>query len=217
VSTSRPYPWTALVAALGDARFEEIKRELSSARVDPYERDAFVLVGAAGRVLRDLVPVDAPAEAIRSYAALLHALYLHWAGGRPVRTVTRERLAADLATLAPPSGPEPGARYLQLPERWVWAAPSAGAAHEPLDGVFVMTTPTLALVLAVLGFRPEREGFTTVDATVTLPVADVPARADGSVPFSSVLPAGERMGFLSVTSEAELAWLALLALAGAEG
>ncbi len=217
MSSPRPYPWTALVEALGDARFEEIRGELATARIDPFERDAFVLAGAVGRVLRDLVPGDAPADAVTLYSALLHVLYLHWAGGRPVRAVSRERLSAQLAAALAPPVPAPGTCYLQLPERLVWAAPSAGAAHEPLDGLFVATTPARVQLLAVLGFRPEREGFTTIAATAPLPVPQTPARADGSPPFSTVLPAGERMGFFSITSEAELARLALLALAGAEG
>lgn len=217
MSTPRPLPWTALVEALGDERFQELQRELLAAGTDVLDRDAFALVGAVGRVLRDLVPDDAPAEAVTSYLALLHALYLHWAAGRPVRIVSRERLSADLSASPPPSEPQPGTSYLQLPERQVWAPPAAGAAHEPLDGLFVAADQRRVFVLAVLGFRPEREGFTTVEVSVPRPVAAAPARADGSALFSSVLPAGDRMGFFSITSEAELAWLALLALAAAAG
>ena len=80
-----------------------------------------------------------------------------------------------------------------------------------------MTTSTRLQVLAVLGFRQEREGFTTIEAAAPLPATAAPLRADGAAPFSTVLPAGERMGFHSVTSEAELAWLALLALSVADG
>jgi hypothetical protein len=217
VSAPRPYPWTALVEVLGEAPFEEIRGDLAAAGTDPYEYDAFVLAGAVGRVLRELVPDDAPAEAVTSYLRLLHALFLHWAGGRQVRTASRERLSARLAAPAAPPPPAPGACYLQLPERLVWAAPSDGAAHEPLDGLFVVATPSQIRVLAVLGFRREREGFTTIDATAPLPAPDLSTRADGSAPFASVLPAGDRMGFHSLTSETELIWLALLALAEAPG
>ena len=217
MSAPRPYPWTALVEALGDDRFEEMKSELASAGTDAFERDAFALVGAVGRVLRELVPDDAPAEAVTSYLDLLHVLYLHWAAGRPVRSVSRARLSADLSTPPALPAPPPGVCYLQLPERLVWAAPAADAAHEPLDGLFVAAGPERVLVLAVLGFRPEREGFTTLDASVPRAAAAPPPRAGGAGPFSSVLPAGERMGFFSVTSEAELGALALLALAAAPG
>ena len=43
------------------------------------------------------------------------------------------------------------------------------------------------------------------------------SRDDGAAPFATVLPAGERMGFFSVTSESELVALALLAHAEAAG
>jgi hypothetical protein len=217
MTSTRPYPWTALVEALGDGRFDEIKGEIAAARADPFDRDAFVLGAAAGRLLRDLVPDDAPSEAVTAYATLLHVLYVHWLSGRPVRAVRRERLNPQLTAPPPPPAPALGACYLQLPERLVWAAPATGAAHEPLDGLFVMTTSTRLQVLAVLGFRQEREGFTTIEAAAPLPATAAPLRADGAAPFSTVLPAGERMGFHSVTSEAELAWLALLALGVADG
>lgn len=215
--TGRFVPWAGLVAALGEDRFEEIRAALGAAHTDPWVRDAFLLDGAVGRLLRELVPGDAPAEAVTSYGALLHALYLHRADGGPVRPVGRDELRALLA--APPSNPslEVGARYLQLPERLVWAAPTPGAAHEPLDGCFFLAAPERLRVLAVLGARPEREGFTTIEAEAPLPAPPLPPRDDGSAPFAPVLPAGERMGFVSLTSAGELVWLALLAALAAAG
>ena len=217
MTAPRPYPWADLVDALGDARLEEIRASLSGRGVDPADRDAVVLDAAVGRVLRDLVPDDAPAEAVTSYAGLLHALYLHWAAGRPVRATDRERLRERLAAPATPPPPPDGTLYLQLPERLVWAAPAPGAAHEPLDGAFVIATARAIRVLAVLWFRPGRAGFTTIEAEAPPPVPAAPARTDGTAPFATVLPGGERMGFFSVTSEAELLSLALLALAEGPG
>ncbi len=98
-----------------------------------------------------------------------------------------------------------------------WAAPAPGAAHEPLDGCFLVSGPGRVRVLAVLGARPEREGFTTIEAEAIPPMLPPPARTDGSTPLAPVLPAGERMGFVSVTSPAELLWLALLAGVAAAG
>lgn len=218
MSAPRPLPWTALLEALGTARFEEIEAALAKAKTDPLDRDAFLLDGSVGRVLRDLVPDDAPAEAVTSYGALLHALYVHWDHGFPARTVEREDATALLA--APPedipSGPRPDVVYIQLPERLVWAAPAPGAAHEPMDGMFVTALPRRVRALAVLGFRPDRQGFTTIEADVPLGLRPEP-RPDGSAPFATVLPAGERMGLFSVTSQTELALLALLALAASRG
>jgi hypothetical protein len=217
MSAARPYPWTSLVDALGEPRFAAMRAALAAAGTDPFDRDAFVLAPDVGRALRDLVPDEAPAEAVMSYAALLHVLYLHWDAGRPVRGLDR---AATTRLLAPPGAPPaaspptppPQVGYVQLPERLVWASASPGAAHEPMDGMFVVATERWLRVLAVLGFRPERLGFTTITAEAPLPVGARAARPDRSPPFATVLPAGERMGYFSVTSPAELARLALLAL-----
>lgn len=219
MSGARAYPWTELVAALGGARFDEIRSALAAAGADPLDRDAFLLPAAVGRVLRDLVPADAPAEAVTSYAALLHMLHLHRDRGWPVRSLDRAA-AVSVLTAAPAaaaSGAAPGVCYVQLPERLVWAAAAPGAAHEPMDGLFTVLAPARVSVLAVLGFRPERQGFTTLAAEAPVPVRAPGPRPDGSAPFATVLPAGERKGLFSVVSPEELAALASLALATARG
>jgi len=214
----RRLPWTALVEALGDGSFEAMRAGLAKAGTDPFDRDAFLLDGAVGRVLRDLVPTDAPPDAVTEYGALLHALFLHWHHGSPVRQL--ERAAATALLAAPPDTvPEPDAPaavYVQLPERLVWAASAPGAPHEPMDGLFVLRSGAHLRVLAVLGFRPDRQGFTTLATDSPLPPPAQP-RPDGSPTFATVLPAGERMGFFSVVTGTELARLALLALAAARG
>jgi hypothetical protein len=217
VSGTRAFPWTALVEALGEARFHEIRSALAG--TDPFDRDAFLLPAAVGRVLRDLVPGDAPAEAVTSYGALLHMLYLHWDRGWPVRSPDRPTIVSLLATAPamPVPASAPGVCYLQLPERLVWAAPRPGAAHEPVDGLFTALEPARLRALAILGFRPERQGFTAIETDVPYPPPAPRRRSDGSTPFATVLPAGERMGLFSVVSPDELAALAALALAPAPG
>ena len=160
------------------------------------------------------MPDEAPAQAVTDYAALLHLLYLHWEAGRPVRTLDRAALDAALADLAPLRRPPaaPGVWYVQLPERAVWAEPNPGEPHEPLDGCFVQLSASAVTALAILGFRPERAGFTTVEASAPLPVGPLAPRPDGSPAFTNVLPAGDRMGFRSVVSPGELVALALLCL-----
>jgi len=216
VSGARVYPWTALVEALGEAQFEAIRAALAAAGTDPLDRDAFLLAAAVGRVLRDLVPADAPAEAVTSYGALLHMLYLHWDRGWPVRSLDRPAVTSLLTTRpAAPATATPGICYVQLPERIVWAAPATGTAHEPMDGFFTALEPTRLRVLAILGFRPERHGFTTIEAEAAVPAPAPRERPEGSAPFATVLPAGERLGLFSVVGPAELAALASLALAAA--
>lgn len=218
MSPTRPLPWTALVEALGEGSFEAARSSLAKAGTDPFDRDAFLLDGAVGRLLRDLMPTDAPADAVTEYAALLHALYVHWDAGSPVRSLERDAATALLSAPPAPAGdaPAPSAVYVQLPERLVWAAAAPAAPHEPLDGVFVLRSLGRCRALAVLGFRPDRQGFTTIEADTPLPPRLEP-RPDGSPPFATVLPAGERMGLFSVTTAPELAALALLALSAARG
>lgn len=211
----RPLPWTALMDAVGEERFVEIRQSLERHRTTATDRDAFVLDGTVGNLLRDVMPGDAPAEAVNAYAALLHMLYLAWSHGWPVVPVTADALNAALAT---PRNPNPAIRtplYLQLPPNLVWAEPLPGEAHEPLDGAFVLIAGDRATALAVLGFRSEREGFTTSEASSSLPVPAPQLRADGSAPFASVLPGGERAGLLSVADETELITLLLLAVGAA--
>jgi hypothetical protein len=215
VSPERALPWTDLAEAVGEKPFADIREALTAGPVDAASRDAFLLVGPAGALLRRLMPGDAPAEQVNEYGALLHALYRHWDAGRPVRAVDRAALGRALDDFTPLGRPPsaPAVLYLQLPERAVWAAPESGAAHEPLDGCFVDVAASAVSVLAVLGFRPERGGFTVVEASAPFPVAPPGPRPDGSAPFASTLPAGERAGLRSVVSPRELVALALLALA----
>ena len=215
MSATRPLPWTDLIEAVGTKRFEDIREAAAAGRVDATNRDAFILLGPAGALLKDLMPNEAPAQVVTEYGALLHQLYLHWDAGHPLRRLDRAALEAALADRAPLGQPPaaPGICYVQLPERAVWAEPTAGEPHEPLDGCFVQLSASAVTVLAIFGFRPERGGFTTVEAAAALPVAAPGPRPDGTAPFASVLPAGDRMGFRSVVSPDELVALALLSVA----
>ena len=218
MSVERALPWTDLVEAIGTKPFEDIREALAAGRVDAANRDAFLLLGPAGALLRELMPAEAPAEAVTEYGALLHVLYLHRDTGRAIRVLDRatlDRALSDYTALGrPPTAP--GVVYVQLPERIVWAEPATGAPHEPLDGCFVVLSASAVSVLAILGFRTERGGFTTVQASATLPLTPPAPRPDGTAPFTSVLPAGQRAGLLSVVSPGELVALALLALAAPE-
>jgi len=215
VNATRALPWTDLMEAIGAKPFDDIREAVTAAGLDPVDRDAFLLLGPAGALLREVMPADAPAEAVLEYGALVHVLHLHREAGHPIRALDRAALERALGDTGPLGRPPaaPGVWYVQLPERMVWAETAPGAPHEPLDGLFAVVSASRVSVLAVLGFRPERGGFTTVEAAAALPVTPPGPRPDGSAPFASALPAGERAGLRSVTSPDELVALALLALA----
>jgi hypothetical protein len=214
----RPLPWTPLLKALGEQRFETLDRALKEAGTDELSRDAFLLNGEAGQLLRDLVAEDAPPESVNACGALLHLLYLAWARDWPVAEVGRDSLREVLISPPPISGRPgpPAVCYVQLPLRMVWAEPTPGRPHEPLDGLFVLAVEVRVSVVAVLDFRGSLEEFTTMEAALALPAPAPESRPDGSRPFASLLPAGDRAGLFSVADTVELAALGLLALAAAE-
>ena len=108
-------------------------------------------------------------EGIDQLAALIHHAYLFWDSGSRVVSIDAEELGGLLGDGADPAAeataePFP-ARYVQVPERRVWARPVEGEPFEPLDGCFLDPAPDGGLrVLAVFGLRPERAGFTVVEA-----------------------------------------------------
>jgi hypothetical protein len=116
-----------------------------------------------GRLLREILPPDAPAEAVESYALLVYHSYRFWEAGEQVRPISEEALRGAVGNQGISMHVAPAAQYLQLPELRVWGTPTAGSAPEPLDGMFVTQTGAAAIaVLAIFGLRPDRPGFSAV-------------------------------------------------------
>jgi hypothetical protein len=85
----------------------------------------------------------------------------------------------------------------------IWASVIENQAPEPLDGVFVSRDPSVLLrVLGIFGLRPDRPGFSAVEATG--PRASRLTREDGSALFSPTLPGAAAAGLRSITGEEEL-------------
>jgi hypothetical protein len=209
-----------MAAALGDDWFREVRAAAAAAGQDTRDRLAFEQLAPVQRVVDDLLPPsqEAPGALAEGYGILLFSVYHFWLGGRREIALDRERLERIIARGASPAPLHVDAGwYVQLPERAVWARITEGSPPEPLDGLFV--TPGASgreiTVLAVLGLRPEREGFSQI--AVTVPTDDW-YRAGMVVRrplFAPVLEGGERAGLKSLVSEAELLHLAHLALAEA--
>ncbi len=211
---TRLHPFDFVFGTLAEERFPEIRAEAQQAARDPSDRLHFQQLAAVRRLLGE-VPAEAGA-AMEAYGALFYAVYRYWDTGRHWYAVTLAGLdrADQLGIPGNPTVPH-GACYLQLPERTFWARIADTAAPEPLDGVFLVAGAAGAeiTVLAVLGLRPDREGFSQL--AVTAPAADFPrAREAARRPlFAPVLEGGDRAGIKSLVSEAELLHLAHLALA----
>ena len=217
---TRPHPFDTIHDALSDQWFAEAG--------GPTDRLPFQQLEPVQRILGQLAPAQAAVgAAAEEYGTLLYVVHRFWHAGRHTlpldRSAVDRMLAADGGGAAGgeggPGGPHGltvphGACYLQLPERLFWARIAPDATAEPLDGLFLAAGADgrEVTVLAVLGFRPERGGFSQV--TVTAPPEDFSrAAALARRPlFAPALEGGERAGVRSLLSEAELLHLVRLAL-----
>jgi hypothetical protein len=201
---SRITPFDLVFNRVAESTFPRIASSLAAGGHDPADRDAFLMDREVVTLLRDLRPEEGLGEAMDQMVALVHHAYLAWAGGGLTIPVGREA-ADELLTKEPEDADAKDVRayYAQFPERMIWAAVVENDAPEPLDGIFVSRAPSGDLrVLGIFGLRPERAGFSAVEATGSR--VERLAREDGSPPFDPTLPGGAAAGLRSIVGEAEL-------------
>jgi len=184
---------------------------------EPRDRAAFARVPEVLRLVERIAPPRGSATgAGDEYAALLYAAFRFRAAGERVLAVSRRQLEPALAVAPPAAAPRipAGACYLQLPPGWFWARATDDGAHEPLDGCFLIegSRGDELTIVAVLGLRRERGGFTQVTLHVA-PGDFAEARAvRRDPPFAPLMEGGTAAGFRSLATPAELLTLALLAV-----
>lgn len=210
----RPTPFDVAFGAIAPQRFPAIRDALERDGKAPADRDSFTLLEPVGRLLREIMPEDAGADALEAHVLLLHHAYLFWAADRRVypigesalrRAVAERRITARL--------PHP-AQYLQLPDLRVWGSPNPASPPEPLDGMFVSAAPGSAAisVLAIFGMRPDRPGFSAVGLEGRADADDPDGneieidatREDGGTAFAPTLAGGTAAGLYSVANAGEL-------------
>jgi hypothetical protein len=201
------------------AELDALAAAAARAGKDPRDRAAFTAVPEVQRLLERLAPPAAPdgPGTTDEYAALLYAAFRFRDAGERVLAVSRARLEPRLALRPPAQAPRipAGACYLQLPPSWFWARATDDAAHEPLDGCFVVagSRGDEITIVAVLGLRRERGGFTQITLHVA-PGDFVEARAvRRDPPFAPLMEGGATARFHSLATPAELLTLVHLALA----
>lgn len=217
MSTARLDPFTLVFGELADERFPALRASLTAGGTDPFDRDAFILDRAVTEFLRELVPEDAPTEALHEFIAVLHHSYLFWDGGRVVKLADgRIGGSADellrAISVRPSAHPPIRPQYLQLPDHLYWGQLEADAPHEPLDGFFVHRDGDGLRALAVFGLHRERPGFTVAEVSGPAPTS-LPPRADRSAPFAPLMDGGAAAGIRSVAGPDELLALAWHSLA----
>lgn len=201
--------------------FPRLLAEADAQGEDPARRDRFAFLSLAGDALRDVVPDDAPPDALEQYRSLLYHAFNFWRAGRRLYTLDlplARYLVEGAPTLAEWHFRTPSTSlYVQLPPNLFWASISPDVAPEPVDGFFVATSrgddplgPAYSQLeaLMVLGMRRDRAGFsiipfyTEVGAGIAADWAETPGR-EGARDFENVLPGGEMAGLYSILTTAE--------------
>jgi len=197
----------ALAFAEIESRFPAIAEALQQDGAAATDRDRFVLLEPVGRLLKEIVPEDAGADALEVHVLLLHHAYLFWAANQQVHEISEQALRQTIdGRQITTQLPQP-ALYLQLPELRVWGAPNEDSPPEPLDGMFVSETGAAGeiAVLAIFGMRPDRPGFSAVGLEGRADSIEIAAaRDDGSAPFGPRLAGGTAAGLYSVATPGEL-------------
>jgi hypothetical protein len=202
----RLIPFDLVFSQITDRAFPETKASIERAGYDPTDRDAFLMIPEVVTLLRELRPEEGVGEGMDQLVALLHHAYVLWDSGGLTLPVPEDRLPELLSSpfsTAPALAEPPRAYYAQFPQHRVWAEVLEGESHEPLDGCFVQASSAGTLrVLGVFGVRPERLGFSVVEAE-GLRAPDL-RRPDGTLLFSPVLPGGSSAGLHSIAGGEEL-------------
>lgn len=191
--------------------FPAIRKSIERDGIEPTDRDAFLLLPDAVTLLRDLRPDEGLGEGMDYLVALVHHAFLAWDSGSLTLSLSSDRieeLLHETVASTPDLAETPRAFYTRFSGRQVWANVVEDEAAEPLDGCFVHTTPDGSLrVLGIFGFRPEREGFSAVEAIGRRP--RVLERPDGTPLFSSTLGAGHLHSLVGTEELLELGWRTL--------
>jgi hypothetical protein len=202
---ARPTPFDLVFTSIAETVFPSIRTALERAGHDAGDRDAFLLVPEVVTLLHDLRPEEGLGDGMDQLVALVHHAYLLWDAGALTLPIPADRLAGMLEG-PPPAAPDPRepprAYYAQLLDRQVWARVIDEAAAEPMDGCFVHAAGNDLRVLGIFGLRPERDGFSAVEAMGPRP--DGLERPDGTALFSPALTGGQAAGLYSIVGAEEL-------------
>jgi hypothetical protein len=204
MTTPRPTPYDLSIAPWADDEFLPVRQALGDLGVDPWDRDAFLMAKPVVELVRKVRPEEGLGDGMDEFVALLHAAFLYWMHGEPLRPLAEDDLEALLGPAGPAASPAggPSIAYVQFPALRIWGDAAEAASHEPFDGCFVIHRGGRLAVVGILGAHPGRDGFTVVAAEGPRPAAL--ARPDGAPLFSPVMEGGAAAGLRSLTGMEEL-------------
>jgi hypothetical protein len=211
--SQRSHPYELVFTSEMETKLEAIAVEAAERDVDTTNGDRLGMLLSAGELLRELLPDDAPPDAIQQVARLVFHCFHYRAAGKQTFEIAEDVLRELLSTalVAGPAhvaAPADGG-YVMLPRNRVWSRITEDAHAEAIDGFFF----TGDQVLFVLGLMQGRAGFSIMEvnaAHVTdenVSIVDLKAREDGE-DFANVLPGGELQGHFAITNAAEAMKLA---------
>lgn len=218
---SRIIPSDLIFGEAIEDRFQLVKTEAEVSRRDFTDPAQFAALSTVQHLLTEIESpklLEQNPAAAAEYLILLYAAFRFWEGGKRVMQVVPlewdDTFIAHFVSADPPEITA-GACYVQLPERRFWAQIESGAPHEPLDGCYVATSRDgrQVVVVAILGLRTGRSGFSQVSLTVTQEELEAARTITRYPAFAPVMDGGAEAGFKSVESQAELLLLTQLALA----
>lgn len=210
---SRPHPFDMVFGLAADELFAELHREAGDGLLDT---PTFARLPSTEAILKRLGNpeiAEADASALEEYIRLLLVAFFYWRHGARTLRPARSSLEPLLDGAAPPAPVQPiPAAYLELPQHWIWAQIDEAAPHEPVEGIFVARVDEGTTIVAVLGLREERGGFSQISAVATQEDFEAAREAVRALPFAPTMPGGLEAGFRTIVSEAELIRLTHLAM-----
>ncbi|MGD2067840.1 MAG: hypothetical protein PVI57_04080 [Gemmatimonadota bacterium] len=217
-----PYELLLPDADFAARHFAAVEAEAAERGSDLSDPEQFVMLMAVGETLRELRGAGESSERIREHGWLLFHAHHFREAGRPLWLLSTPaaRLLVEGAEGAPPEVEPPGpAGYVQLPQHLFWARseperPMADGGEgaepppQPVDGFFWTAAGGKLSVLAVLGVREDRPGFSVVPLP-PLPVDDAPGWAaddmrEGGGDFRSDMPGAELESLYEIRTAGEL-------------
>jgi hypothetical protein len=226
-----PYHLVFGARSLDDTLFPPIAGEAKARDAPLDDPERFLFLTSVGRLLQAIAGDPAEGgpgsgEALRQHGRLLYHAFHFWREGKKVleleeaevrRVLDKDHAPGDASAGSILATPAP-AGYARLPRNLIWAAADQGLQPEPADGFFWVHRrpegePAEIFVLAPLGVRHDRPGFTVVTAEGVAQDgrgwAHVQGRP-GGVDFATTLPGGELDRLYSIETPTELLKLASL-------
>ncbi len=211
VDTGRRTPYEMVFGSerFAETEFPAIEEEAESRGTAMVGRDDLASLARVGALLQTVAPEASEPSALTRYLDILFHGFRFWKAGcsmyafeEPVLRSLVER-APDLSGWAP-SSPAPSI-YIELPKNLFWADAVEGQPPEPVEGLFVAVGSDAAKddlrILAVLGMRADRPGFSVIE--VVAPPEE--AKTSGNpTTFRSEIPGADLAQLYSLARPSEI-------------